>query len=91
MKDLNVCIIAFPSTSESVNLYKVLKNKRYNVVMIQTPCTISAGCARSIEIKEKDLENIINEIKTNNIQIRGIFKKALSESTKRYYYEELNI
>ncbi|GKU23523.1 DUF3343 domain-containing protein [Clostridium folliculivorans] len=91
MRDLNVCIIAFSSTSQSVNLYKILKNKKYNVVMIQTPCTISAGCARSIEIKEQDLEDIVNEIKQNNLEIKGIYRRVLNESTRRYYYSELDI
>lgn len=91
MRDLNVCIIAFSSTSQSVNLYKILKNKKYNVVMIQTPCTISAGCARSIEIKEQDLEVIVNEIKQNNLEIKGIYRRILNESTRRYYYSELDI
>ncbi|GFP77153.1 DUF3343 domain-containing protein [Clostridium fungisolvens] len=91
MRDLNVCIIAFSSASQSVNLYKILKNKKYNVYMIQTPCTISAGCARSIEIKEKDLEAIVNEIKESKIDIKGIYRKTLNESTRRYYYSELDI
>ncbi|MBK1812972.1 DUF3343 domain-containing protein [Clostridium sp. YIM B02505] len=91
MRDLNVCIIAFSSTSQSVNLYKILKNKKYNVVMIQTPCTISAGCARSIEIKEQDLNAIVNEIKQNKVDIQGIYRRSLNDSTRRYYYSELDI
>ncbi|GFZ31019.1 hypothetical protein CSC2_15450 [Clostridium zeae] len=91
MRDLNVCIIAFSSTSQSVNLYKILKNKKYNVVMIQTPCTISAGCARSIELKEKDLDAVVNEIKQNNLEIKGIYRRVLNDSTRRYYYSEIDI
>ena len=68
-------IIVLNSSSVSIHLYKLLKDKKLNVVIMSTPCTISAGCSRSIKISEKDMEAARQEIIANRIIIKGIYKK----------------
>ncbi|MGH4138617.1 putative Se/S carrier-like protein [Clostridium sp.] len=77
-------IIVLNSSSVSVHLFKLLKDKKLNVVIMSTPCTISAGCSRSIKIKECDLEAAIEEIDNHKIIIKGIYKKVYKEN--RFYY-----
>jgi len=68
-------IIVLNSSSVSVHLYKLLKDRKLDVVIMSTPCTISAGCSRSIKVKEGDLDIVKQEIITNRIIIKGIYKK----------------
>lgn len=83
-----VYIITFPSTNSSLMLYKILKDSRIRVTMIQTPCKLSAGCARSLEVKKSDFNTIVNIIKDSNIQIQNIYEKSINPKTKRYEYTE---
>jgi hypothetical protein len=69
-------IIVLNSSSVSIHLYKLLKDKKLNVFIMSTPCTISAGCSRSIKVTETDLEAAKQEIIANKIIIKGIYKKA---------------
>lgn len=83
-----VYIITFESTNNSLMLYKLIKNSRLKVTMIQTPCRLSAGCARSLEIKEFDIAKVVEIIKDNGIEIGGIYKKFINPKTRRYEYAE---
>jgi len=78
------CIIVLNSSNASMHLYKLLKDRRLDVSIISTPCTISAGCSRAIKIKEKDIDIAIQEIKKNRTLIKGIYKKSYSGN--RFYY-----
>ena len=69
-------IVVLNSSSTSIHLFKLLKDKRLNVDIMSTPCTISAGCSRAIKVKEKDIEAVKDEIKLNKISIKGIYKKV---------------
>lgn len=83
-----VYIVTFESTNNSLMLYKLIKNSRIKVTMIQTPCRLSAGCARSLEIKELDVTKVIKIIEDNKIEIKGIYKKFIDPKTRRYTYLE---
>ena len=52
MSEKPVYIITFNSANYSMYVYKLLKDKKLSVYMIQTPCLLSSGCARSIEVPE---------------------------------------
>ncbi|MCJ7689022.1 MAG: DUF3343 domain-containing protein [Clostridiaceae bacterium] len=69
-------IIVLNSSSVSIHLFKLLKDKKLDVVIMSTPCTISAGCSRSIKVKENDIELAKQEILINKIIIKGIYKKV---------------
>ncbi|MGH4120195.1 putative Se/S carrier-like protein [Clostridium sp.] len=68
-------IIVLNSSSISVHLFKLLKDKKLDVAIMSTPCTISAGCSRSIKVKENDIEIVKQDIINNKINIKGIYKK----------------
>ena len=64
-----VYIITFDSANYSMYLYKLLKEQSIKIYMIQTPCCLSAGCARSIEVSEDKIDNVIEIIKDEKIDI----------------------
>jgi mevalonate pyrophosphate decarboxylase len=77
-------IVVFYSNSECLQLFKILKNKEFDINMIATPCTITAGCSRAIEFTENDLDKVIEEIKTNSIKIRNVYKRVINGKSLRY-------
>ncbi|MCY6370546.1 DUF3343 domain-containing protein [Clostridium ganghwense] len=79
-----IYIIVFNSSNESIHLYKILKDKRYDVEIMSTPCTISAGCSRAIKVQEREIHFVIEEIRRNKVSIRGIYKKVYKDS--KFYY-----
>lgn len=91
MIEKTIYIITFDSPNNSIILYKLLKDSRLNVYMIQTPCCLSAGCARSIEVNENEIDKVIEIIKNNKIEIRAIHKKFVNKKIRRYSYEEIPI
>ena len=68
-------IIVLNSSSDSIHLFKLLKDRKLDVAIMSTPCTISAGCSRAIKVKEKDFEVAKQEISTSKIIIKGMYKK----------------
>ncbi|KYH30176.1 MULTISPECIES: DUF3343 domain-containing protein [Clostridium] len=85
-----VYIITFTSANSSLMLYKILKDARIKVTMIQTPCKLSAGCARSLEIKKSDFNKAVDIIKNSNIKIQKIYKRFINSKTRRYEYIEVS-
>ena len=63
MSEKPVYIITFNSANYSMYVYKLLKDKKLSVYMIQTPCLLSSGCARSIEVPENQLAKVIDILK----------------------------
>ena len=59
MSEKPIYIITFDSANNSMLLYRLLKSNKLNIYMIQTPCCLSAGCARSIEVDESEIEKVI--------------------------------
>ena len=69
MSEKPIYIITFNSANNSMLLYRLLKNNQLNIYMIQTPCCLSAGCARSIEVDESEIEKVIELVKNNTIPV----------------------
>ncbi|MDD7796101.1 DUF3343 domain-containing protein [Clostridium sp. 'White wine YQ'] len=85
----NVCIIVFYSSSASLQLFKILKDKRYKVNIIATPCSVSSSCTRAIEFRKQDFDIIVKEIKDSGIEIKSVYEKVLEG--KRYKYIQVMI
>lgn len=81
------CIIVFSSSSFSMRLYKILKEARYKVDLISTPCTLSAGCSRAVKVNKDDLDEIKELIKEKKIKIKAIYEKILNG--RRFYYKKM--
>lgn len=86
-----VYIITFNSSNSSLWLYKLLKDNRLDVYLFQTPCILSAGCSRSIEVSEKEFDKAVKIIKENNAPIGEIYKKYVNENIRRYIYDKITI
>lgn len=79
-------IIVFSSSNYSMKLYKLLKEKKYKVEMISTPCTLSAGCSRALRVRKKDIVAIKEVIKREKIVIRAIYEKIING--RKIYYKK---
>ena len=84
-----IFIISFTSANYSLKLYKILKEKNYNVAIISTPCKISSGCSRSLEIYEDHIYYAIDEIINEKILIHGIYEKILEDNI--WIYKEIDL
>ena len=89
MSEKPVYIITFNSANYSMYVYKLLKDKKLSVYMIQTPRLLSSGCARSIEVPENQLDKVIDILKDKKTLIREIHKKYVNPEIRRYVYEKL--
>ena len=89
MSEKPVYIITFNSANYSMYVYKLLKDKKLSVYMIQTPCLLSSGCASSIEVPENQLDKVIDILKDKKTLIREIHKKYVNPEIRRYVYEKL--
>ncbi|MFU0825688.1 DUF3343 domain-containing protein [Clostridium sp.] len=85
-----VYIITFASANSSLVLYKILKDARIKVTMIQTPCKLSAGCARSLEIKKSEFNTVVDIIRNSNIKVQKIYEKRINPKIRRYEYVEVS-
>ena len=74
-----VYIITLDSANYSMYLYKLLKEQSIKIYMIQPPCCLSAGCARSIEVSEDKIDNVIEIIKDKNKIVSVHSRKAEKE------------
>ena len=83
--------MTFTSSSNSAKIYNLLKSYLLNVSLIQTPCHLTAGCSRSVVVKEEDIDKALEIIKDNNVEtnILAIHKKSVNAKIKRYEFEEI--
>ena len=84
----SIFIVVFSSTNYGLRLYKILKDKHYDVYMISTPCTISDGCSRAIQVFKDDIEEVVDEIDKGEIIISGIYKRIIRNG--RYAYKSVS-
>ncbi|MCY6482758.1 DUF3343 domain-containing protein [Clostridium aestuarii] len=82
-------IIVFDSANHSIVLYKTLKEKGYNVKIISTPCTISAGCARAVRVKKENIDEAKKTIIEKDIKVRSIYQKKYIGNSL-YYIKSKN-
>lgn len=68
-------LIAFDSTQQALRAEMLLEYEDIEIDMCPTPKEITAGCALSIEFDEQDLEQVKQIIRSEHVEIRGIFFK----------------
>lgn len=76
-------VIAFESTHHAIMVEKKLK-KNYKIDTIPTPREITASCGLSIKFSSDKLDNILNELKIQDIKREGmgIYKVIREENNK---------
>lgn len=78
-------ILVFSSTNMAVFLYNLLIKNGFKVEVMATPCSISAGCARSIIFDDECyLEEIKKIAADNKITINKIYKIVNTYNQTRY-------
>lgn len=79
----DILVIAFDSTQQALRAEMLLEYADIENDMFPTPKEITAGCALCIQFPEADLQEVDNIIKTEQVEIRGIFKQ------KQQTYEQI--
>jgi hypothetical protein len=70
-------LIAFDSTQQALRAEMLLEYADIEIDIRPTPKEITAGCALSIEFPEADLEQTKQVIITEQVEIRGLFRKIV--------------
>lgn len=68
-------LIAFDSTQQALRAEMLLEYMDIDIDIRPTPKEITAGCALSIEFARADLDEVRKIIRTEKVEIRGIFEK----------------
>lgn len=69
-------LIAFDSTQQALRAEMLLEYADIEIDIRPTPKEITAGCALSVEFAEESLEEVRRIIVSENVEIRGIFRKS---------------
>lgn len=67
-------LIAFDSTQQALRAEMLLEYVDIEIDICPTPKEITAGCALSIHFGEPDLDAVKQVIRSEQVEIRGIFK-----------------
>lgn len=84
MASKNMYIVLFVSYNQCMLLYRKLKEKKYDIELISTPCTLSAGCSQSIKFEEGYLQDIKTEVKKSSVDIKAVYKVIVKNGVKSY-------
>ncbi|MEK8128952.1 DUF3343 domain-containing protein [Paenibacillus filicis] len=68
-------LMAFDSTQQALRAEMLLEYADIENDMCPTPKEITAGCALSLEFPDEALEEVREIVRTENVEIRGIFHK----------------
>lgn len=68
-------LLAFDSTQHALRMEMLMEYLDLDSDTCPTPAQITAGCALSIQFQPDDLEAVRTLIRTERIEIRGIFYK----------------
>lgn len=68
-------LIAFDSTQQALRTEMLLEYADIEIDIRPTPKEITAGCALSIDFPAERLEEVSSIIRSEKVEIRGIFKK----------------
>ncbi|MFD0871804.1 Protein of uncharacterised function (DUF3343) [Chlamydia abortus] len=69
----SLMVIAFDSTQQALRAEMLLEYADIEIDIRPTPKEITAGCALSIEFDAAELERVQNIIRTEQVEIRGIY------------------
>lgn len=68
-------LIAFDSTQQALRAEMLLEYAEIEIDICPTPKEITAGCALSIHFPAEELEKVQEIIRSEQVEIRGIFEK----------------
>lgn len=71
----NWLVMAFDSTQQALRAEMLLEYAEVEMDLFPTPKEITAGCALSIQFDPESLPVVKNIIKSERVEIRGIYSK----------------
>jgi hypothetical protein len=66
-------LMAFDSTQQALRAEMLLEYADIEIDILPTPKEITAGCAISIEFPDDELQKVVSIIRSERVEIRGIF------------------
>ncbi len=68
-------ILAFDSSQQALRAEMLLDEREVLFELIPTPAGITAGCAISLAFAEGESDLVLDILRTENVEMRGIFRK----------------
>lgn len=68
--------MAFDSSQQALRAEMLLDERAISFELMPTPAGITAGCAISLAFAEAESDSIRDILRTENVEIRGIFRKV---------------
>ncbi|WBW96640.1 putative Se/S carrier-like protein [Oceanirhabdus sp. W0125-5] len=84
MKNEVEYIAIFSSNNYTSFLFKKLKERKCRVSYISAPRSIVKSCKKAVKFYERDLYDVQQIIKTNNLKIKGIYKIVIKNRKVNY-------
>jgi hypothetical protein len=69
-------LIAFDSTQQALRAEMLLEYAGVEIDIRPTPKEITAGCALTIQFPADDLPTVRRVIESENVEIRGLYRKT---------------
>lgn len=69
-------VIAFDSTQQAIRTEMLLEYADIEIDTMPTPKEITAGCALSIGFHEEDLDRVVEILRREKVEIRGVYFKT---------------
>ncbi|EFM10982.1 conserved hypothetical protein [Paenibacillus curdlanolyticus YK9] len=72
-------LIAFDSTQQALRMEMLLEYIEIDIDLCPTPKQVTAGCALSIRFPDEDEHRVWEVIRTEKVEIRGMFREIGDE------------
>ncbi|HZG57287.1 DUF3343 domain-containing protein [Paenibacillus sp.] len=69
-------VIAFDSTQQAIRTEMLLEYAGIDIDTMPTPKEITAGCALSIGFGGEDLPRVVDILREERVEIRGVYLKS---------------
>lgn len=74
--------MAFDSSQQALRAEMLLDEREVSFELIPTPAGITAGCAISLAFAEAESDRVLDILRTENVEMRGIFRQIDSAYEK---------
>ena len=85
---MNEFVMAFDSSQQALRTEMLLEQKAIMFEMIPTPSEITAGCALSLSFSVQEVDRIMEIVKAEHIEIRGVFRSHPSSASGDSSFEQ---
>lgn len=77
-------VMAFDSSQQALRTEMLFEEQSVEFDMIPTPGTITAGCALCLAFPEAELERVLEIVRGEQVEIRGVFQENNSSGSVHF-------